>query len=480
MLLASRRRALVVTRAFTRIGRPRVVGLPRFDRTVPTLLVKIGRYPLHYGSVAAARTLGRVGVRVFAVTEDRFTPTARSRHLFERFSWPTTGAEETADLVAGLLALGDRIGVRSVLLPTDDEAAVLIAEHSVVLGERFLLPNVAAALPRRLASKHRLAELCAGAGVPTPESGRPRSVADMFALAARMGFPVALKNDAPWERLSNPAVSGTTIVRDAAELERLACGWSSMPGVIVQEYLPHEQSTDWSVHMYCGAEADCTLAFTGLVLRSFPAYTGVTADGLTAANEELRELAAGFCRAVGFRGIAGMNWRLDRRDGRYKLLDFNVRPGAKFRMFETEQGIDVARALHLDLTGRPVPLGREIQDRRYVVGNLAIAAAVGYRHDPTRTRIKRRPAGGVERAWLAADDPLPGLFTVIRSLPSLRLLGGPDLHRGTIGPTSDQTARSAVPHGSRGEHAGPDLESERSAPAGPVSHGGGRIRTFGG
>jgi hypothetical protein len=102
-------------------------GRVALDRTVPALLMKVGRYPLHQGSVGAVRTLGRLGVRVFAVTEDRFTPTARSRYLFKRFLWPTSGAEDPQELVAGMLAIGARIGARAVLLPTDDEAALLAA-----------------------------------------------------------------------------------------------------------------------------------------------------------------------------------------------------------------------------------------------------------------------------------------------------------------------------------------------------------------
>jgi predicted ATP-grasp superfamily ATP-dependent carboligase len=212
------------------------------------------------------------------------------------------------------------------------------------------------------------------------------------------------------------------VIHAAGELERIAAGWTAMPSLLVQEYLPHDQTTDWSVHVYCGNEDDCVLAFTGLKVSSFPPYAGVTAVGLTRANEGLREQASAFCRSVGFRGIAGMDWRLDRRDGIYKLLDFNVRIGAKFRMFETDQGIDVVRAMHLDLTGRPVPLGREIQARRYVVGNLALPAALTYWRDRTRARIPRRPPGGVERAWLAADDPVPAAVTSVRWAASLGAL----------------------------------------------------------
>jgi hypothetical protein len=97
--------------------------------------------------------------------------------------------------------------------------------------------------------------------------------------------------------------------------------------------------------------------------------------------------------------------------------------------------------MHLDLTGRDVPLGREIQSRRYVVGNMALPAAFAYRHArATRPPIVRSPPGGVERAWLAADDPLPGLLTAIRSAPRARVLMNSDARRGAVGYASERRA----------------------------------------
>ena len=405
------------------------------DRSVPCLMMKIGPSPLHHGCVGAVRSLGRLGVAVYAVTEDRLTPTARSRHLRRGFVWPTTGAEDPDALLDGMIAIAQRIGTRSVVVTTDDESALLVAEHADELRDAFLLPAVDPALPRRLASKGGLARLCAEHGVPAPASARPSTRAELLERAAAIGFPVVLKNDAAFERLARPAVHGTTVVADAAALERLAAGWSQMPGVVVQELLPYDRAEDWIVHVYCGDDDARLLSFTGVKLRSLPPYAGVTAVSLSVENAPLRELAVAFCQAIGFRGIADMDWRLDLRDGRYKLLDFNPRVGAQFRMFDTHDGVDVVRALHLDLSGRPLPIGRQIDERRFVVGNLALPAWFGYRKaHTTLERYDHRRGGGVERAWLAADDPLPGVITAVRSLrPLAGLLVRPDFRRGMAG-----------------------------------------------
>ncbi|HEY5014174.1 MAG TPA: hypothetical protein VIK61_15930, partial [Acidimicrobiia bacterium] len=63
------------------------------DRSVPVLLVRIGRYPVYHGGVAAVRTFGRAGVPVHAIVEDRFTPAALSRYLDTAQVWPTNGDE---------------------------------------------------------------------------------------------------------------------------------------------------------------------------------------------------------------------------------------------------------------------------------------------------------------------------------------------------------------------------------------------------
>ncbi len=64
------------------------------DRDVAALIVKVGNYPLHHGGVDAIRSLGRLGVPVYAVSEDRWTPAALSRYCRGHYVW---SAEERAD-----------------------------------------------------------------------------------------------------------------------------------------------------------------------------------------------------------------------------------------------------------------------------------------------------------------------------------------------------------------------------------------------
>ncbi|MCI3279234.1 carboxylate--amine ligase [Streptomyces cylindrosporus] len=386
----------------------------RADREVPGLIVKFGDYPLHHGGVGAIRSLGRLGVPMYAITEDPYTPAASSRYLKKAFVWPTTGTEDPDHLVEGLLRVGRRIGRPAVLVPTDEEAAVLIAEHQDVLAGRFLFPRVDPALPRRLASKQGLHELCVEHGIPSPTAAFPQSYDDIAVFAEKARFPVVAKNREAFLRRKQPAVNGTTRIATREGLLDLARDWGEHPGVILQEYLPREDAEDWIVHAYFDQDSTPLAMFTGVKVRSWPPHAGMTANAYVVDNPELADLAARFIKQIGFTGIIDLDLRFDRRDGQYKLLDFNPRMGAQFRLFENESAVDVVRAMHLDLTGRSVPEGEQRAGHRYIVENIDLPALLAYRRSGYTTPHAPARASGTELAWLAGDDPLPFLTMLAR------------------------------------------------------------------
>jgi D-aspartate ligase len=387
------------------------------DRSVPALVFKIGQYPWHHGGVGAIRSLGRLGIPVYAVTEDRWTPAAVSRHLRDCFPWPTTGLEEPAELIEGLRDIGRRIGRPTLLVPTDEEAAVLIAEHAADLCDMFLFPRVEPTLPRRLASKRGLHELCAQWGVPTPRADFPTNPEELDAFALEARFPLVAKNLEAFERRRAPVVGGTTQIDNVAELRALARTWGDQFSVILQECLPRADAEDWITHAYCDASSSCPVMFTGVKVRSWPPHAGMTTCAYAVPNPVLAEMTARFVERIGFRGVVDLDWRYDRRDGQYKLLDFNPRVGAQFRLFETDAGIDVVRAMHMDLTGREVPRAHQVDGRRLLVENFDLPALLAYRHSGHTSPSAPATPRVTELAWIASDDLKPFFAMLTRFIP---------------------------------------------------------------
>lgn len=388
-----------------------------FDVTVPVFVLKFSRNVIQHGTLGIIRSLGSLGVPVYARVEDRFAPAAMSRYLTEAFVWEIRSLDPER-LLTGLATIGERLGRPTILVPTDDLAAVFVAEHSHALEKWFLFPRLSKDLPRRLANKKELYFLCRSLGVPCPEAAFPGSIDDVHGFIERATFPVVVKA-AESQRLPKGARS-VSIAQTPGELIAIYQQAESPenPSLILQEYIPESCGEDWVFHGYCNSQTDCLAAFTGRKLRSYPPFAGPTTLGVSVPNERVGIQAEMLLKAISYSGIMDIDYRLDKRDGQYKLLDFNPRIGANFRMFEDRAGIDAVRALHLDLTGRCVRRLPMVEGRTFIVEPYDLFASLGYmRHDGlTVWKWWQSLKGKREIAWFSWDDPFPLLTMGVRLL----------------------------------------------------------------
>lgn len=422
---------------------------PPFDTEVPVLLLRLDRNPFHHGTLGAIRSLGRAGVEVHAVVESPHCPIGRSRYLRQGHQLPADGVRgahrtgETVDAAGGasdgrlertLRQISDRIGRPAVLIPMDDMGAIAAARLAGRLAGRFLLPEQPPELPQRVADKARLAAMCAELGIPHPPTVSPRSAGEAAAAARELGLPLIAKWSRPWLLPQGGTLRSTTVVTTEEQARALyrrsgeAGSW-----LLLQRLVPGGRDTDWFFHGCFTGGAVRLAGGAGRKERSWPVGAGLTAVGRWLPNPEVERAAGLLAEHLDYRGILDLDFRFDTATGTYRLLDFNPRPGAQFRLFTDRSGLDVVRALHLDLTGRTAAPADPVPGRLFVAENYALLsslAALPSEGVPlTSARRGRRTtadgAGGegaagdagegrsrpreTETAWFAADDPAPFL-----------------------------------------------------------------------
>ncbi|MFJ5037550.1 carboxylate--amine ligase [Streptomyces parvulus] len=367
-----------------------------FDTRVPAVLLRTDRNPFHHGTLGAIRSLGRAGVDVHVVADCAHSPVRASRYVTGLHTPPPPGAS-TEEIAAALRRVAARIARPAVLIAMDDACAVAVSRARAELAPAFLLPDQPGSLPERVADKAELAGVCASLGVPHPETLVPDGPAEAARAAWRLGLPVVAKWSRPWLVPPGGGLRSTVLVRsarEAGELYRRAEEAGSR--LLLQAFLPPGPDRDWFFHGYADRTGAVRAGGPGRKTRARPRGAGLTAVGRWSPNPQVQALAERVTGELGYRGVFDLDFRRCGATGGYHLLDFNPRPGAQFRLFTDSAGLDVVRALHLDLTHRALPDGVARPGRTFVVENYAPLSAL-------------RPApDGRELAWHAPDDRAPG------------------------------------------------------------------------
>lgn len=381
------------------------------DTSTPVVILKL----FSHGGLGAIRSLGRLGIPVYCIDADPHNTALRSRYCVEKFIWDVEQAPPE-ESVHFLQEVSRKIGRHPVLIPNGDAPALFAADCADALEGSFRFRIPSGVLSRALSDKRGMYFLAKKHGVPTAETAFPRCRRDVvqFLEGDQATFPIMLKGQNSW-LLQQRTGLRMIVVRDAKELLEKYDDLEdpANPNLMLQEYIPGGDDSVWMFNGYFDERSECLLGFTGRKLRQYPVYTGMTSLGICLKNEIVEQTTKAFMKAVGYTGILDIGYRYDARDDQFKLLDVNPRVGATFRLFVGTNGLDVVRALYLDVTHQPVPPSLPREGRKWLVENNDLISFRHYRMDGKLTFWEwiRSFRGVEETAWFAWDDWAPFLLT---------------------------------------------------------------------
>jgi predicted ATP-grasp superfamily ATP-dependent carboligase len=302
-------------------------------------------------ALSIARTLGRAGVSVYAINErssaihqSRFIrPIAMPRHATSQ-DWLDYLLGPRSDPLRG-----------SVLLAASDAGVELLANHRGELLGRFLLDDSNPKAQLCMLDKLCTYEAALDAGVPTPRFWRIRPD-NVEAFRSELIYPLLVK----------PLHSETFVARFgrkyflATSFDEVMAGVHAAAGagidVLLMEMIPGPDDRLCSYYTYLDESGEPQFHFTKRIIRRYPMNLGAATYHVTDHIPELRELALALLDQVGLRGLANVEFKLDVRDGKFKLIECNARFTASTQLL-AECGFDLGRWVYDRITGRPsVPL----------------------------------------------------------------------------------------------------------------------------
>jgi predicted ATP-grasp superfamily ATP-dependent carboligase len=277
-----------------------------------------------FKALGVVRSLGRQGVP--SVVIDNLPRSAWfSRYVVKRFRW--NGPMDDAAFLNFLLNVGKEHHLEQwMLFPVQDEVAELIAHNSRQLASIYRLVTQDWNIVQWAHDKRLTYLMAEEIGVPYPKTWYPTNEDDL--RTTKISFPAIIK----------PAISARLhyVIRLKAlpansykELfaqYRLAAKIISPDEIMVQEVIPGDGHTQYSVAAYC-KDGHVIMSMTARRTRQYPIDYGLSSSFVEALEiPALFDPAEKLLRNMGVSGMVEVEFKHDLRDKQYKLLDINVRP----------------------------------------------------------------------------------------------------------------------------------------------------------
>jgi len=298
-----------------------------------------------FHGLGIVRSLGRRGVPVGVVDDERSIAFYSRYTTFTHRVPSLRGAKET---VEALLDLGRREKLQGwVLYPTRDESVAALSQYRDELTEIFRVPTPSWRTVNWLWDKRKTYQLAQEIGIPIPKTWYPRNLRELEQVDGC--FPLALK-PAIKEHFIYATKDKAWRADSPAQLRKLFHKASQVvpPGeIMIQDLIPGSGDCQYA---YCcffkNGKALASLAVCRR--RQHPAEFGRASTYVESIELPLlEEYSHRFLRAIDFYGLVEVEFKLDPRDGKYRLLDVNGRTWG-YHTIGRRAGVDFPHLLFTD------------------------------------------------------------------------------------------------------------------------------------
>jgi predicted ATP-grasp superfamily ATP-dependent carboligase len=357
-------------------------------------------------SVPIIRSLGRRGIPVIAGDDARF-----SMGFFSKYcagSWIYPSPDRQPEQFIDWLLTKARAGAFEVLYAIDERTLDVLTKYHAEISQYVSFPAVNYATYIKARNKWNTITLAQSLGIPCPKTVGLDGPENLPQAAKELTFPVVIK-----PRLSSGS-RGLAYIKSVNELEE-ACEriHKAYGSLVLQEYIPPGGDT-LGVEVLMHWDGQPRATFVHRRLREYPIAGGPSTLRESLACPELIEQGVHLLQAMGWIGVAMVEFKVDPRDGVPKLMEVNPKFWGSIAL-PIAAGVDFPYLLYRMVTeGDVTPVtsyNTGVRCRWLIPGDM-----LHFIHNPDR--FKMNPSflkfwdGNLHYDLLSTDDPGPlwGMF----------------------------------------------------------------------
>jgi predicted ATP-grasp superfamily ATP-dependent carboligase len=317
------------------------------DGTLPPAIILGGEA----NALSVARRLGRLGVKVFAIN----FPSAciRGSRYCHWIDVPADGDAETS--WANFLLGPDAAYLHgAVLLACSDDGITVLARHREELAQRFRLDLSYVTAQLAMLDKCTTYKIAKDAGVPTPRFWIVEGREQVMAVRDELVFPLIVKPRLSHlfeQQFGKKYFTANNFDELTSAFDKAA---SAGHAALLVEYIPGGDDKLCSYYTYLDEAGTAQFDFTKRIIRRYPTGMGAACSHITDWIPELVPLGRALFAGAKLRGLANVEFKLDDRDGQYKLIECNARFTAS-NCLVAAAGVDLAAYVYNRIIGRALP-----------------------------------------------------------------------------------------------------------------------------
>ncbi len=375
-----------------------------------------------FQALGAARTLARKGIPVILLDSDACIG-RYSRYVSRFFRSPRVSQVEAyAQFLCDLAGKEKLQGW--VVFPNSDEGVYLLSKNKALLERHYRIPTPSWDIIQNVYIKKNTYQIAEKHGIAVPKTYYPASMEELLHLELR--YPVIIKpsiRDHYYTKTKKKALYVPS-EKDLKLLYTDICRVIDPSEVMIQEFIPGGPK-----HLYSCCpffkEGRIAASITARRARQHPMDFGhASTFAETVDIPEIRDAAEKFLRAIDYYGIGEVEFMMDTRDGRYKLIEVNPRIWG-WHTLAIAAGVDLPYYLYQDAVGEEVSLPKSVKHLKWVRMTTDLPTVF---QEIMKGRVKlgeylASMRGEKVFAVFSKDDPVP-FFVELMMIPYLWMKRG--------------------------------------------------------
>ena len=258
---------------------------------------------------------------------------------------------QTEEFIYDLIKFGkDNKKKQNIIFVTNDEWLIPISQNRKVLDEYFVLPFSEWNIIEKLTIKENLYKLCDEINLDYPKTEliNQKNVENI----KKLKFPILIKPSNVVKYINNIGGKRNHIFENFNNanlfLENSFKKYDE--NFVVQEYIPGGVENLYTATTYSNKEGEIKGISIGHKLTQYPSEAGTITSGYVDYVEEVEILTKKLLKESKYYGIANTEFKYDKRDKKYKLIEINPRPGM-WNYSSLKSGVNLFELLIKDLQG---------------------------------------------------------------------------------------------------------------------------------